>query len=48
MSEADQVIVILASYKAGIIDNAGVKVFYDITENPYLEAGIFGAIASYM
>lgn len=47
-SEADQAILILSAFKTGIIDKKGVEVYFQITKNPYLEANLFGAIASEM
>lgn len=46
--EADQAILMLSAYKTGIIDDAGIKVFYETTNNPFLESGIFGALISEM
>ncbi len=47
-SKADQAILMLSAYKSGIIDSTGIRVFYEITKNPFLESGIFGAIISEM
>lgn len=47
-SEADQAILVLSAFKTGIINKTGVSVLYEITDNPYLETNLFGALASEM